>query len=167
MVEEVKFMMNAVLIGIGATIVMDLWSLFQRYTFGVPSLNYAMVGRWVGHLARGRFAHDNIAKTTPVHGELIIGWSTHYITGVIFACVLLSIWGMDWAYHPTLFPALISGAVSVVAPFFILQPAIGAGIAASKTPNPTLARLRSFLAHISFGIGLYVSAMLATMVIQP
>jgi Protein of unknown function (DUF2938) len=39
-----------------------------------------------------------------------------------------------------------------------LQPALGAGIAASRTPRPNIARLRSIITHLSFGIGLYVAA---------
>jgi hypothetical protein len=49
--------------------------------------------------------------------------------------------------------------LALVAPFFILQPGMGAGVAASKTPNPNAARLRSVLAHTIFGVGLYVSAL--------
>lgn len=30
--------------GIGATLVMDLWSLLQKYLLKVPPLNYALVG---------------------------------------------------------------------------------------------------------------------------
>jgi hypothetical protein len=28
---------------------------------GVPAPDYAMVGRWLGHLARAAFSHDRIA----------------------------------------------------------------------------------------------------------
>ncbi|WP_235801347.1 DUF2938 family protein [Yersinia pekkanenii] len=34
---------------------------------------------------------------------------------------------------------------------------MGAGIAAVKTPQPTIARRRSLIAHASFGVGLYVA----------
>ena len=59
-----------------------------------------------------------------------------------------------------LLPALGFGVVSLAAPFFILQPGMGAGIAAAKTPNPNLARFRSLVAHASFAIGLYLAATL-------
>jgi hypothetical protein len=58
-----------------------------------------------------------------------------------------------------LLPALIVGLITVAAPFLIMQPGMGAGIAA-KTPNPTAARLRSLATHAVFGIGLYGSAWL-------
>lgn len=37
-------LLRAVLIGIGATLVMDLWALLQRRFFNIPSLNYQFVG---------------------------------------------------------------------------------------------------------------------------
>ncbi len=39
--------LQAALIGIGATVIMDLWAWLQRRVFGIPSLNYALVARWV------------------------------------------------------------------------------------------------------------------------
>ena len=44
---------SIVLIGVGATLVMDMWTLLLK-RLGVTTLNYAMVGRWAGHLLRGR-----------------------------------------------------------------------------------------------------------------
>lgn len=158
--QEMEFAINILMIGIGATAVMDLWAVFQNRVFGVPSLNYTMVGRWIGHLPKGRFIHDNIGNAAPVNGEQLIGWSVHYAIGIAFAGTLLAIWGPNWVSVPTLGPALTVGILTVAAPFFILQPGLGAGIAASKTPSPDISRLRSLIAHTSFGIGLYVSALL-------
>jgi hypothetical protein len=46
----------------------------------------------------------------------------------------------------------------VAAPFLLLQPALGAGIAASRTPRPNVARRRSLVTHLVFGLGLYLAA---------
>ena len=54
--ETVEFARRAVLIGAEATIVMDLWAVVLRQ-FGVPSLNLAFLGRWIGHLPRGHWRH--------------------------------------------------------------------------------------------------------------
>jgi hypothetical protein len=62
----------------------------------------------------------------------------------------------DWLARPTVLPALLYGIGTVVFPFFILQPSFGLGIAASRTPNPTHARLKSLVTHIVFGVGLYI-----------
>lgn len=163
--EELEFLVRAGLIGVGATALMDLWAIFQKRAFGVPALNYAMVGRWLGHLPRGRFTQDNIAATPSVRGEGLLGWGAHYAIGVIFAALLMGIWGLEWARHPTPLPALITGLITLAAPFFLLQPGMGAGIAASKTPHPNIARLRSLVAHTSFGIGLYLAAVTSAIII--
>lgn len=38
---------KTVITGIGATLIMDIWSLLQKYLLKVPPLNYALVGRWI------------------------------------------------------------------------------------------------------------------------
>ena len=154
-------LLRAVLIGVVATLVMDLWALLLKRLFGAPSLDYAMVGRWIGHLPRGRLTHPGIARSAPVAGERAIGWIAHYAIGIGFALLLLAIWGPAWAARPTLPPALIVGIATVAAPFLILQPGMGAGIAASRTPKPGVARLRSLMAHASFGVGLYLAGWVA------
>jgi len=160
------FVVPTLLIGAGATLFMDLWAAVQGRLLGIPSLNYALVGRWLGHLWLGRFAHDNIAAAAPIRGEKALGWFAHYAIGVLFAAMLLAVWGLEWARHPTPGPALLVGVMTVAAPFLILQPGMGAGIAARKTPQPHVARLRSLVAHVSFGIGLYAAA-LAVSVLLP
>lgn len=76
--------------------------------------------------------------------------------GVMFAVAFLALVGNNWLQHPALVPAILFGVVTVFAPFFIMQPSFGYGFAASKTPNPIQARLRSLMNHTAFGIGLYV-----------
>ena len=148
----------AMLIGIGATAVMDAWLvLLQR--LGVPTLNFAFIGRWVGHLLRGQFAHAAIAKAAPIWGETAWGWLTHYAVGVGFATALASIQGTDWLHSPTLLPALAMGVGTVAAPLLVMQPAMGAGFAASRTPTPVKNCLRSLANHTVFGFGLYLSAL--------
>jgi Protein of unknown function (DUF2938) len=155
-----EFVLCAAFVGVGGTLVMDLWAAFQKRVFGIPPLDYRMVGRWVGHLPRGRFVHDNIGAAASIPSELVIGWIAHYAIGVIFAALLLAVWGLDWARHPTLLPALMVGIGTVVAPFFITQPGMGIGVAAAKTPQPKVIRTRSLVAHASFGVGLYCAAWL-------
>jgi hypothetical protein len=53
---------------------------------------------------------------------------------------------------------MLIGLGTIVAPWFVLQPGIGAGIATSRTPNPRAARLRNLATHTVYGIDLYVSA---------
>jgi hypothetical protein len=153
------------LIGIGATAVMDAWLvLLQR--LGVPTLNFAFVGRWVGHLLRGQFVHASIAKAAPVRGELAWGWVTHYAVGVVFATVLVGLQGTQWLRSPSLLPALAVGICTVAAPLLVMQPAMGSGFAASRTPTPIKNCLRSLANHTVFGLGLYLSARVIALISQ-
>lgn len=148
------------LVGVGATLAMDAWALFLRTVFGMASLDYALVGRWIGHLAQGRVAHPHIGQATPIAGERWLGWTAHYAIGIAFAGLLWLFGGADWMRQPTPWLAIAIGVGAIAAPFFIMQPAFGFGIAAAKLPNPNVARLRSLMTHLTFGIGLYLSALL-------
>ncbi|HVY82376.1 MAG TPA: DUF2938 domain-containing protein [Steroidobacteraceae bacterium] len=159
-----EVLLHVVAIGAGATVVMDIWGALQSRLFGARPMRYALVGRWLAHLLRGRVRHDAIAKAPSVKGESAVGWIAHYLIGIAFAAVLVGLWGMDWARSPTLAPALIVGIVTVVFPFLVLQPAFGLGVAAARTPNPNRARLRSVLTHTVFGLGLYGIARLIELV---
>jgi hypothetical protein len=157
----------AALIGIGATATMDLWGMVRAPLMGVPAPNYGLVGRWLAGMSRGRFRHASIAAAPAVRGEQSIGWIAHYVIGVVFAALLLAIVGVEWIGEPTLLPALLVGVGTVAAPFLIMQPGMGAGIAASRTPNPGAARVQSLLTHFFFGLGLYISGWAAHLVHLP
>lgn len=146
------------LIGTGATLLMDAWALVQRRAFGAAPLDYRLVGRWLAYIPRGRLRHESIAKAAPVAGELALGWAAHYAVGVLFAALLVAVCGAGWMRSPTAWPALAAGIATLAAPFLVLQPAIGAGVAATRTPDPTAARLRSCITHLVFGLGLYLTA---------
>lgn len=156
--EGLELVVRAIVIGVGATLLMDGWAFVLR-RMGVPSLDFALLGRWLGHLAHGRVAHPRIASATPVRGERMLGWVAHYTIGVSFAALLLLAAGLAWAHAPTLGPALAIGLVTVVAPLFVLQPALGAGIASSKTPRPVFNTLKSIVTHTVYGVGLYLTAL--------
>jgi hypothetical protein len=157
---HMDYLVSATVIGAGAIAVMDAWTVARRPLLGVPLPDYGLVGRWLAYMARGRFRHERIAATPAVEGELAIGWIAHYLTGIAFAAMLLAIFGIDWARHPTVLPALAVGLATVAAPFLLMQPGMGAGIAASRTPRPAAARIQSVITHIVFGLGLYASARL-------
>lgn len=155
-----EFLIRAAVIGIGATLLLDIWAQLLKRIVAWPAPNWAMPGRWVAHLPRGVFVHDDIGKAEPVANELAIGWVFHYAVGILFAAALLAIWGLGWAYNPTFMPALIVGLVTVGCGWFILQPGTGAGIAASKKANAWQIRAMNIVGHIVFAIGLYCTALL-------
>ncbi|KGJ92817.1 DUF2938 domain-containing protein [Colwellia psychrerythraea] len=158
--ELLDLILNSVFLGVGATISMDFWALMLQRFIGIAPLNYALVGRWLIHMSKGTFCHVNIATAKPVTAELVVGWAAHYLTGVVFAAVLIMLVGNEWINTPRLIPAITFGILTVGIPFFIMQPCMGFGIAASKAPKPNLARFRSLVTHFIFGLGLFLSATL-------
>lgn len=153
------------LIGVGATAVLDLW-LVALKRLGAPTGSFALIGRWVAHMARGQFTHGSIAKAEPVVSELAIGWVTHYAVGVAFAAVLVATQGAGWVQQPTFLPAFLTGVATVAMPLFVMQPAMGLGFAASKTPTPLKNCARSVANHAVFGIGMYLASITITGLIQ-
>lgn len=151
------YLVHAVPIGLLATAFMDLFALVRRRLSGTPLPDYALVGRWIAHMHRGRFRHAAIAKAPAVRAERALGWAVHYATGFVFAGLLLVLAGPGWVRDPTVLPALAMGIGSVAAPFLLMQPGMGAGIAARRTPDPRAARVRSLVTHAVFGVGLYLA----------
>lgn len=153
-------LIQAAFIGIGATATLDVWLLLLNRV-GVPTLPMALIGRWIGHAAQGRFSHTAIRQAPGIAGERALGWLFHYAVGAVFAGVFVGIAGPHWMQTPTPLVALAFGIATVALPLAVMQPAMGLGFAASKTPNPLLNRLRSVVNHAVFGLGLYVSAIAA------
>jgi len=159
---KIELLIAILAVGLGATLVMDLWAVFLKRAFDVPAANYCLVGRWLRHMSDGAFKHPKIAAAAEKPAECAVGWIAHYAIGVLFALALVVLATPEWLKAPTLLPALLFGVVTVCFPFFVMHPSFGLGIASSRAPNPMQARLRSLMNHAVFGVGLYLSALLAS-----
>jgi len=148
--------LGSVVIGVRATMTFDLWALFLKYAFRVTPSNFCLLGRWILYMPEGVFNHAALVSTPQKNRECTLGWIAHYMTGIVFAFGFIAFAGDAWLQQPTLIPAFLFGAVTVAAPFFIMQPAFGLGVAASKTSNSTQARIRSVMNHTVFGAALYI-----------
>jgi hypothetical protein len=151
---------RSVVIGIGATILMDIWAVILAKATGGAMPNWAPVGRWVWHLGKGKLFHDDIGKASSYQNEQALGWIFHYAVGIAYGILLVVITGPGWLATPTFLPAWIWGIVTIAGGWFLLQPGLGIGWAASKTPNPTKSRFLGLVAHTVFGFGLYATALL-------
>lgn len=153
----------SIAIGTGATLLIDLWAVVRAAVFGIAMPNYGLVGRWLIGVRHGNLFLDTEGGTQPAAHERAFGWIAHYAIGVAFAMVLLVIFGAEWLDQPTLAPAMIVGIGTVFAPFLLMQPGMGAGIAGSRTRKPWSARLQSLITHSIFGIGLYGAGYVASL----
>src|SRR5690349_1256549 len=103
----------AVLIGLGATLFIDVWALFLKRAFGIRSLDYCLLGRWVLYMPDGMIVHKNISTAPGKRRECAVGWSMHYLIGTGFALVFVFLVSSSWVVRPTLLPALAFGIATV------------------------------------------------------
>ncbi len=155
-----NILLQGILIGVIATIGMDIWSLIAKHVLKLPTADWAMVGRWFGHMPRGVFVHQGISESAEIPNELAIGWLAHYVTGVVYGVAYLAIVIVLLAGDPSFTSALIFGLVTLAAPWLLMQPCMGAGVFASRTPKPGVSRLVNLSMHTVFGISLYLGWLL-------
>lgn len=162
----ILYFLSPVFIGIGATLTFDLWALFLKSVFKIVPSNFCLLGRWILYMPEGIFRHATILTTPQKNGECTVGWISHYMTGIVFAVGFIAFVGRDWLQHPNFMEALFFGIVTVLASFFLLHPAFGFGVAASRTSNAAQARVRSLTNHAVFGFGLYLFGLLVNSLIK-
>ena len=151
-----EIVFQGVLIGTIATFGMDIWAAVVKHVLRLPTGDLALVGRWFGHMPRGVFVHRAIADSAAIPNELAIGWVAHYMIGIVYGLAYLSIVQVLFSSGPTLTSALAFGLVTLAAPWLVMQPSMGGGICASRTPRPGMMRLISLSMHVVFGVSLYI-----------
>lgn len=154
--------MNMIVAGVFATLVLDIWQRILHAAAGIPPTNWGIVGRWFAHMPRGRFMHEAIAEAEPVTGEVAIGWAMHYLIGILFGVAYVGLFVIVLASAPTLLNGLLFGLASVVVPWFAMQPALGLGVMGAKAPNPAIPRYSALAAHCIYGVALYAGSALHT-----
>jgi hypothetical protein len=158
MTTQVRYLAAAFAIGVGATFLVDLWNALLKRAFGIRSLDFCLLGRWIRHMPNGTFRHVSITDAPQKSFECAVGLIAHYTIGAVLTLAFVAFVSTDFLARPSFLSALLYGIATVVFPLFIMQPLFGLGIASSKTPNPTQARLKSLMTHTVFGIGLWVCA---------
>jgi len=150
---------TGVVMGVLGTLAMDLWALLLA-RIGQPAPNWAMPGRWLGHIPKGTVFHEDIGAAAPVPNELGLGWALHYGVGILYGVIFVLIAGAGWVAAPSFVPLWIFCLVTIAAGWFLLQPGMGLGWAASKTPNPWKVRVMGLIAHTVFACGMWIGALL-------
>ena len=119
---EATCVLGGMAVGVGATLIMDLWNLFLKRAFNVSSLNYCYLGRWLRHMPEGTFRHTSIAAAPPKPFECAVGWMAHYTIGIGFALVLVVL-APGWLERPTLLPG--QGVRRKVGRSVVVRPGLG------------------------------------------
>lgn len=155
-IDYQQLLTSAAVMGIIATLSIDIWAQLLKRAGNISPTNWAMVGRWFAHLPRGAFKHESIGKADTISHELFIGWTAHYVVGISYALIYVTVCTL-FSLPISLLSATCFGLITVAAPWLILQPGLGLGHFASKTPSPNKTRLLNVVAHTLFGSVLYLS----------
>ena len=148
-------LLNLVMIGFIATAAADLWQQAVKRLAGFPIPNWELIGRWVALLPRGTVIHTSIAAAPAVEGEGAIGWIFHYAVGIAYAACFVAILGLVPGSASGLAVALAFAGVTLAAPWFFLQPALGLGLMGRRAPNQKELLFVTITTHFVFGLGLY------------
>ena len=153
----IALMIEIIAVGVIATAATDVWQRLLQ-AIGISSANWGLVGRWVAGFPRGAFVQRPITAAPKVRGEAAIGWAFHYVVGIAYAALYLAIMRLGFGSEPTLSSALVFAIALLIAPWFVMQPALGLGVMARHAPKPGAVRAISFSVHAVFGLGLYLGA---------
>lgn len=152
--------LQGALLGVGANLLFDLWQRGLALAAGRPAPDWGPVGRWFWHLREGKVFHDDIGAAEPYGREVALGWIGHYVVAIVYGVIFALIVGPGWLVAPRFLPALAFGLATVGFGWFLLQPGLGMGWAASRTPDPGRVRLQNLAGHTVFGTGLWLTGLL-------
>jgi len=152
--------MRLVLIGIIATVTMDVLSGSAIKLQLISPLPPRLMGRWFASVARRQLFHHDIGQVTPVNYEMAIALPVHYAIGVTLA---LAYWLATSALglsprNP--FIALSFGLTTNVLPWLVMFPAMGYGWFGVQGPPGTRLFVSSLINHCFYGLGLWIGASL-------
>ncbi|UTW12820.1 DUF2938 family protein [Marinobacterium rhizophilum] len=148
--DLIKIMM----LGVFATVLIDVWSVFSNKILQLPKANWGMVGRWLGHIPKGKLIHNPIGASSAIKYESVLGWAFHYLVGIAYAYIYVVL-VVRYLDAPSLLAAWAFGMVTILAAWLIIQPGLGAGICAIRAPRPGMARIQNVAIHTIFGVALY------------
>lgn len=157
--REAPSILGAAVAGVAATYVMDLAG--RRIV--APALGRGPagnLGRWIGHMFRGRFTHEDIAKSPPVPHEASIGAASHYAIGFVLGAAYAVLLRVPVTRPSSLPRAVGYGIGTTVFPWFLMFPARGQGVMGLRDRD---ARVPAFAlgTHIAYGFGLGAALRLA------
>ena len=156
--ETIVVLMFGVIVGVAATVTMDVLGSVVRRAGLAAGAKGIWVGRWYLGIPHGQFVHPNIAAAPERPGEKQAALIGHYVIGIILAIVYVV--GAGWlGISPAgMLLALGYGIATCVFPWFLVLPALGFGPFGLKGPKDLRLFTSSLLNHTFYGFGLWWTA---------
>lgn len=151
---------QAAVTGIFATLLMDAVAVIGTRLGFLRKGHLGLLARWMRQLARGhRVAPDgDIRRAEARPGDVTVGFLLHYGIGIVLALVYFGALSASGA-RPGTTSALVYGFATNVFPWFLMYPSMGFGFFGASAPPEARLLPTSLVAHLSYGIGLGLGAM--------
>jgi len=154
------FSMRTVLIGILATITMDVLSITARKLGLIAFLPPRLTGRWFASVARGQFLHIDIGRVPPINHEMAIAVPMHYTVGITLALLYLLLVSALRLSPRNLIVALAFALCTNLLPWLLMFPAMGYGWFGAHGPPGTRLFFSSLVTHCFYGVGLWIGVLI-------
>lgn len=118
------------------------------------------LGRWVGHMFRGRFTHDDITASAPVAHEATIGMIAHYTIGLALGVAYALLLRIPRAHANSVRRATAYGVATTALPWFWMFPARGQGLMGLRNRDPRVPAF-ALATHIAYGVSLGIALRIA------
>jgi hypothetical protein len=154
---ESRVFIVGLIVGILATLTMDVVAMIALRLGitgrGPRRTGPDLIGRWIGYLFQGKFRHTDILQTPPLRGELLLGFTAHYLIGI---ALTIGYFGLLVVAHatPTALSAIVYGMGTTVLPWFLMFPSQGMGWLGRDAPADAHLAPISLFNHVVFGLGI-------------
>lgn len=145
---------SAALAGLVATYAMD--QAGRRIIAPALGEGSGGLGRWIGHMFKGRFTHEDIRRAAPVAHEAEIGMVAHYGIGLVLGVGYALLLRVPQPRRSSFPRAVEYGVATTVFPWFWMFPARGQGVMGLRDGD-LRAPVRALCAHVAYGAGLGVA----------
>ena len=150
------FLLQGIISGIIATLLFDLYQFSLTYAYNINKPKWNLAGRYFVGLTHKKYFREDIENENPINNELIFGYIGHYLIGIFFGLIYVSI-NLIFFNHPSIFLAIFIGFITVLGGWCIMMPlAYNIGFFASKKEEQKQIIIQNLIAHFVFGIGLYI-----------
>ena len=153
-----ELLIAGVLVGIAATITMDVFGSVARRVGLAKGAKGIWVGRWYLGISRGQFVHSDISGAPELGGEKTAAMVGHYVIGIVLAVFYVLGARLLGVSANSFIVALGYGLATCVFPWFLVFPALGFGALGSKGPKELRLFTSSVLNHSFYGLGIWWSA---------
>ena len=156
--ETIVVLMFGVIVGVAATVTMDVLGSVARKAGLAAGAKGIWVGRWYLGIARGQFVHSDIAAAPELAGEKRAALVGHYVIGIVLAVVYVVGAGLLGISPAVFLVAIGYGLATCVFPWFLVLPSLGFGAFGLKGPKDLRLFTSSLLNHAFYGFGLWWTA---------